>query len=213
MGKNENIKFIFMLALIVFVTTPVFAIFTDDFETNPFGTSGVWDSSGDVSWTGGSVINDYMILGKSLNNGTSELWRSFTPTATGEYSVSFDYRFLGLDLNRNKDDRVSVEIGIGTASPVYNVFDATSSVDLTGLFTSNWQTITTPPPVVTLEEGQTYWLTFSFQESSGLLSPITLLNIDNVGVAQIITNPTPGSLLLGGIGVSLIGWFRTRKMF
>jgi hypothetical protein len=206
-------KFAVMMTLTVLMATPVFAMFIDNFETNPFGPAGNWSRSGDVTWTGGGPGNDYVRLGQSLSNDTSQLCRSFTAPTTGEYCVDFDYRFIGCDVLPKADDRVSVWVGVGR-EPQFDVFEATSSVDLTGgLFhPGDWETITTPPPVITLEAGQTYWLKFRLQEATGCLTPITSLHLDNIGVEQCNVVPAPGAMLLGGIGVTFIGWLRTKRI-
>jgi hypothetical protein len=204
-----------MAALALFAAAPVYAALTpltEDFETNPFGLNGNWHRSGDVAWTGGGPHNDYVMLGQRiLANNDSRLWRLFTAPVDGEYSVSFDYRFVGIDLSRCADDKVFVQIGIGS-DPLIDVFTAASSVDLTGgLFCpGSWENITTPPPVVDLKAGQEYWLGFQLKEVCGWWTPITSLHLDNIGVTllkqtpDITPIPEPATVTIMGLAGLLL---------
>jgi hypothetical protein len=193
---RKTISIFIMVA--VFAAAPAYAMFTTS-----------------TSSRGG---NDYARLGQSKGDNTCQIWQSFTAPATGQYSISFDYRFVGVGRNAGLDN-LNVQIGQGTDTK-FDVLNSTSNSGVTGtrhggicrLNSGSWQTAT-PSTLVTLDEGQTYWVKFTYTDAtSHHFNSNPSLQIDNFGVNEVIAAPAPGAILLGGIGVAFVGWMRRRKM-
>ncbi|MCF7958493.1 MAG: hypothetical protein K9M57_08610 [Phycisphaerae bacterium] len=194
--------------IVVIMAAPAFAVFTNDFETDPFNPNQGWSTTGNVFWTGERVgLNDYVSLGLSQST-ESTLSKEFTAPVTGQYSVNFDYRFIG-DISGGQDS-FTVEIGVSnTPITIYSENQYTIRLDLpvNGENYGNWVTVQTPDPEINLDAG-TSFLTFRLLSETGTTN--TLLHIDNVN-AGVFVVPAPGAVLLAGLGAGLVGWLRKRK--
>lgn len=160
------------------------------------------DGSGTTSW--GPTNGSYFALLKSVGLGSlSLLYQSsyFTPDSV----LTFDY-FWDSGNSKPSDDSASMSIysGVGLEGPfIAGVTLGSVNGDPQDQWGTAWNSLSRWLPAAGV-----YTVAFEVH-SDGLSSNDSYLGIDNVSVLQAV--PTPGTIMLAGIGVGLVGWLRRRK--
>jgi hypothetical protein len=199
------------LALVV-LAMPAYAAFdlgTIETFDDDLVTAG-WSSSGSVSRTTESGGNNYVKLADIGNDNW--IMHEFQTGSAGNYALSFDYRFQGEAYSGSGD---TAKVGIVFVDPYLNTFQSASDLD----DGDDWKRISAPPPMVELQGSKNYMVYFRLNTnpSGGIL--MTTLDLDNIelnyvadetGIEQVVV-PTPGALILGTLGVSLVGFLRRRN--
>lgn len=187
------------------MVVPVHAAFDlDTTETFDDGL-GDWSTNGTVSLVTESGGNNYAKLADIGGDTDNWIMHQFHTNVAGEYALNFDYRFKGVDTSSSDDNAT---IGITFTDKIFNTFSSAADLDNT----DEWRHVIAPPPSVYLDGNTNYWVYFRLDEA---LIPgdestlMTTLHLDNINLHRVV--PTPGALVLGAIGISLVGFLRRRN--
>jgi len=170
------------------------SVVTDYSEPTPSAT-------GTTSWvpTDGSY---FTVLKTDGPGSMSKLYQSFY--ASPGASLSFDYFWDSGDFNPFNDITTGkLLLDVGTNGPVEStLFSNSVNTDPADYWGTPWI-----PVSYQFTTGGTYTLLIEIS-NDGDNSFDSYVGIDN---AQV-TIPAPGAVLLGGIGMSLVGWMRRRRI-
>lgn len=122
--------------------------------------------------------------------------------APAGYTLTFDYFWDSQDYKPFNDMAGGrILSGAGLGGPlVTNLFFESVNSDPVNYWGTPWTTVS-----YTFASSGTYTLVFGIKNGlDGILD--SRLGIDNVKLI-----PTPGAILLGGIGIGLVGWLRRRR--
>ncbi len=199
------------LTLAALMPTAGVALF-DVGQTETFDIDlGNWQTAGHVAWSNALSYGNggYAKLGKIGTDNDNLFWHEFVVPMTGQYALNFDYRYIGWDHSRDNDRSAAAIKTIG------NIWTTNSAIGLANSL--EWQTAAIPPFTVELIGGEQYWLGFrlkEFKDTNPLkrLKLMTSLHIDNVSLSFLNSVPEPAAIILSSIGISLVGWLKTRMV-
>ncbi len=193
------------LAAIAFVSVaaPAAPVFFDDFNAENGGV-GQLNYTGFVNWTVsdgtvdliGNGFHDflpgnglYVDMDGSTGNAGKMMTSGPISLQAGTYALSYE---LAGNQRNTQQETVFVEVHVGLFSTSHSLAkDAPFT-----LFTQQF----------TLASAQD--IAISFEGAGG--DNIGML-LDNVKIEAISVVPTPGAIVLGGLGTSLVGWLRRRR--
>lgn len=206
--------------VLTLLAMPAWAAFDVGVTETFDGGLGSWTTNGAVSLRTESNGNNYVKLATFGDNQDNWISHSFHTDSTGDYALSFDYRFKGWDVLDGHSDMA--RIGITLVDE--NLYTYSSNTDLDN--SKDWKNVVAPPPSVTLDGGKDYWVIFRLEEDQTIgggldeLGLVTTLHLDNINLKYLDGDgqpgrervvPTPGALVLGTLGVSLVGFLRRRN--